>query len=68
MEIIFNNDADIAEKTFTINERDVVTIFDALLELEAKVNNGLLSPRATAKKIHLINDLFCDTVNNKLNK
>ena len=56
------------EETYTITEREAETIIDALLKLERNVKKGELSPNDISKQIRLINYLFGDTIDNKLNK
>lgn len=56
------------EETYTITESEAEKIIDALCKLQRKVQSGDLSPNETANKILLINYLFGDTIDNKLNK
>lgn len=56
------------KETYTIKESEAETIIEALLKLERNVKKGDLSPNDISKQIRLINYLFCDTIDNKLNK
>ena len=44
------------EKIYTINQNQVESITDNLFHLQAKVDEGLLSPKDISEKIGLIKD------------
>lgn len=54
-------------ETYTIKESEAETIIEALLKLERNVKKGELSPNDISKQIRLINYLFGDIIDNKLN-